>query len=535
MLKKFFILSSIIAIALCSCNEEKGNPPSIRLDSEGITGIYAGDVVSVTGKVTATDHKLSGIYWIHQKLIEAGIIDEQPGGQIKFEDDGTFSLSLTTVENTVGVRIIAVDDKNNKSEAVFSIILNEDALVLSFDGAGFIQSIFEGEDFTVQGTVTSGSPITNLNYSIVRGEVSGTPVIIPVTNVHSAEFNIPLIVQAGMTGVRFNATNRNSMTAEKMFELRHVQASSLSVAFDLDNITVYPDFEFVVSGQLFSEHSPISALSYIVTKTSGDEPEKTAVWDSDNKFSISLTANDAITSVKIKATNAASDEKTGTIPVTVLYPTRIEGEYMVHYKNIVLVDNGKNYFSLDVAPYVLNTDLARENIRKVNLIFGQLNGGNANSAGAAVIGASTFSHSGTNSLHLVPDSWGVTQADLLTTRIPPAASFGDTPFDQLGDSQESWGNVYSLLLNHASSNNSIFRLVCVGTTAVRAVGDVFPVLTSATGAVHAGENGGSTHCHIRGIGTIRAKGGTASPNNTPTGAWVELEIKIIKSTLTPPL
>lgn len=524
MLKRIFISLSIIAVAISSCKEDAGNPPRITFDGEGISGIFAGDDVTVSGKVQA-DNKLSGVYWFHQKLNAGGNLDEQTGGQLELSADGSFSIPVPVTINTIGVKIVAEDDKGSRNVAVFPIILGEDALVIAFEGDGFIASIEAGEELNVKGTVNSGTPITSLTYTVVKGDLTESPVSITPTGEQSSVFDIKLPARVGMTGIRIHATNRGSLVADKMFEIRRVSPSGPVVLFDKEKIEVKPDSVFAVSGQVVTDGT-IASVSYVVYKEGGSNPAQTITLDGDKKFNFNVTANEKITAVAVVATDTENKEGEETIPVEVLYPSRIDGSVMVHYKNLMFTDSRtfeKSYFSFDIAPYVLNATQATANQANVYMMYTNVfvSTGNA-SNGAALFGANAYWASTVLAQALTAD-WTLTQGETQLARLPvrtDMVSAVGKSFDELGDSADDW-TIVNTWAKGISSSNSVLRSGTAASTV--GVGTIFVV---QYGGVNSAGNGG---INKYAVGIVRGKGGTpATAAGQSTGSWLEVEIKTSK-------
>ncbi|MDR3061551.1 MAG: hypothetical protein LBU57_05490, partial [Dysgonamonadaceae bacterium] len=296
MFKKIFVYLLIVVVTASSCNKEE-NPPVIIFDTEGVSNVFPGDAFSITGKISA-DHAISA-FWFHQKINEGGNLDEQTGGRLELASDGSFVVPIEVTKNTIGLKIIAEDANSNRSVKILPIVLGEDALVIAFEGTGYIESIETGEEFHVKGSVTSGTLITALSYTVVKGDLTEPPVSLTITDQMSSTFDISLTARTGMTGIRISAVNRGMLTTEKLFEIKHVSSAGPVILFDQEKISVKPDSVFVVSGQIVSERN-ISSVSYTVFREGdSDAPKSTTLKD--NKFSIDITANGKITNVVVTA------------------------------------------------------------------------------------------------------------------------------------------------------------------------------------------------------------------------------------------
>ena len=537
MFKNFLKLSLVFVIALSSCNKDDGNAPQIKFDKESVTGVFAGDEISVTGKVTA-DNNLADVFWFHQKLNDGGTLDETTSGTLSLSADGSFSLPLVVTKNTIGVKISATDNKGKNNVKVLPIVLGDDALVIAFEGTGTLATVNSGEDINVKGTVTSGTPITGLSYSVMRGQNVSSAVNINHSGENSAVFDFTVSAAVGMTGIRINASNRGTLTAEKIFIIQNVVASGPVILFDKANINVKPDSAFIVSGQVTSDN-PVSSLSYVVYKDGGSEPAKTASLDGNKKFSIEITANLNITGVELTVKDSQDKVGNDLIPVTVLYPSRTEGSFMIHYKNLIFDDRRtfeKSYFSFDVAPYVLNKEQAKNNETKVDLMFTNvfIATGNANN-GAALFGSNAADASTIMAQALLED-WTLsgdangTGRDRLLARLPVQSAsvltnnLGTSNFDEIGDSQENC-TLTKNWLSTLSSSNSVLRTGITSSTVP--VGTIFAILYNGKNVPNAETPNNTINKYA--IGIVLGKGGLpATEEGQSTGSWLEVEIKVFK-------
>ncbi|MDR1368790.1 MAG: hypothetical protein LBJ72_01500 [Dysgonamonadaceae bacterium] len=523
MFKKFFVYLLIVMITASSCNKEE-NPPVIVFDSEGISNVFPGDAFSVTGKISA-DNAVSA-FWFHQKMNENGNLDEQIGGRLDLASDGSFIIPVEVTKNTIGLKIIAEDANSNRSVKIFPIILGEDALIIAFEGAGYIESIEAGEEFHVKGSVTSGTPITTLSYTVVKGDLTEPPVNLEITDQMSSTFDILLTARTGMTDIRINATNRGMLTTEKLFEIKHVSSAGPVVLFDQEKISVKPDSVFVVSGQIVSERS-ISSISYTVFREeSSDAPKSTT--QKDNKFSINITADGKITAVVVTAIDSENKEGEETIPVQVLFPERIEHAATIHYKNIILDDKisrHKSYFSFDVSPYVLDATQAFLNYEKVQLMYTNLFIAGQTYTGPALFTPNVSQGSTVKGTILTTNpnwtvaSWGtfnVGRLQAIGSESAFTSATGKT-FDELDNlTQEEWNSLNTYLYNNGMGGSGIVRQVTTINN-----GWMFRI----------GWGGSAPASFTRvAVGIVRSFGGTPSTREgESTDAWLEIEIKMSKN------
>ncbi|MDR1667015.1 MAG: hypothetical protein LBS03_04905 [Bacteroidales bacterium] len=524
MVKNFFVCLFVAALTV-SCNKE-GSSPRIEFDEDGISGVFPGDAVVVSGKILS-DHALSNVFWFHSKLNEAGNLDEQTGGKLELTSDGAFSIPLNVEKTTVGVKIIAEDDEGNRTVMIFPIVLGEDALVIAFDGSGYIHSITAGEEFHVTGSVTSGTRITGLTYTVEKGTLAEPPVSLPITGTLSSVLDITLTARTGITGIRINATNSGTLASEKLFEIRTVVPVGPVILFDKANISVKPDSVFVLAGQIVSEHN-LTAVSYTVFREGSTDAPQPVTPDNENKFSVPVTADGKIIAVTVTAIDSESMEGEETIPVKVLFPERIEHAVTVHYKNIILDDNlsrHKSYFSFDVPPYVLNADQAFDNYEQVQLLYTNLFISGQTYTGPALF-TPNVSQAGTvkgTRLTTNPDwpvaTWGTFNVGRLQAIGAESGFLSATgkTFDELDNlTQEEWDGLNTYIYGTGMGGSGIVRQI----TTI-SVGWMFRI--GWGGAAPA------SFTHLA-VGIVRGYGGTAATQEPEsTGAWLEIEIKMSKN------
>lgn len=515
MVRRVLLLLAVAATLLWRCEEQAGDPQiSFENGLDSITEIFPGDLFYVKGKIVA-DEPLSGAFYFHQKKDAAGKLEEA-GDRLELDLDGTpgsFSLGFLVESTTVGVKIIAEDIKGNRSVRIFRVIRGVDDLEIALEEPGFIEDIDSGETFHVNGTVTSKTKITSLNYRIIKGDITEEPVSINLTSDLEISFDIPLIARNGMTGVLVTAENRGQMAASKLFEIKHVTAVGPVILFDKELIEVKPDSMFTVSGRITS-NLEVESVSYVVLKggTSGSAESTTLT---NNRFSFDVNAGEDVTGVVVTAADVRGNEGMETMPVTVLLPGATIGNVMVHYKHIILTDEKfpKCYFSFSLAPYVLNGTQAKANQSSVNLMYSNcfISEGHA-SNGPAIFGPNVSTASTIKANDLVAD-W-TTPYNL--TRLPVASDFFSTvgkTFDEIGDTQEEWDVIDAYIKKKIGSSGVVRQ-------SNMSVGYMFAI---GYGGTVAGDINKYAIAIVRGFG-----GEKATSAGESTGAWVEIEIKMRK-------
>ncbi len=515
MVRRVLLLLAVAATLLWRCEEQAGDPQiSFENGLDSITEIFPGDLFYVKGKILA-DEPLSGAFYFHQKKDATGKLEEA-GDRLELGLDGTpgsFSLGFLVESTTVGVKIIAEDVKGNRSVRIFRVIRGVDGLEIALEEPGFIEDIDSGETFHVNGTVTSKTKITSLNYRIIKGDITEEPVSITLTSDLEISFDIPLIARNGMTGVLVTAENRGQMAASKLFEIKHVTAIGPVILFDKELIEVKPDSMFTVSGRVTS-NLDVESVSYVVLKggTSGSSESTTLI---DNRFSFDVNAGEDVTGVVVTAADVRGNEGMETIPVTVLLPGATVGNVMVHYKHIILTDEKfpKCYFSFSMAPYVLNGTQAKANQSSVNLMYSNcfISEGHA-SNGPAIFGPNVSTASTIKANDLVAD-W-TTPYNL--TRLPAASDFFSTvgkTFDEIGDTQEEWELIDAYIKKKIGSSGVVRQ-------SNMSVGYMFAI---GYGGTVAGDINKYAIAIVRGFG-----GEKATSAGESRGAWIEIEIKMRK-------
>ncbi len=504
---------SILTIALLASCEDKMSNPLIAFENgvDSIADVFPGDIIHVKGTITAEEPLVGTFYFIQRK--DAGVLEETGDRLILGEEgtSGSFSLEVTAEAVITGVKIIAEDKSGNRTVKIFKVIKGVDEINIALEEPAFLDDINTGEVFHVKGKVTSKTKITNLNYRIIKGDTNDTPVDMDITGALESSFDISLAARNGWTGVLITASNQSELVAEKLFELKHVTHVGPSILFDSEEILVKPDSMFTVSGRVASNH-PVASLSYIVVRGTVSDPAKPALLTGD-RFNFEVNAYETATAVMLIATDEKGNEGEGTIPVSILFPSRTEGSSMIHYKNIILTDSpSKGYFSFSLAPYVLDKEKVTSSQEHVNLLYSNLfiADGNTNN-GPAVFGPNVYNASTIKAPYMV-EGW----TTLNLTRTPVANDFfsvSGLTFDEIPDNKDAWDQINQYIKSKIGSS-SVVRQKNVS------VGYMFAI---GYGGTTAGEINKYALVIVRGMG-----GKNATSVGESTGAWIELEIKMSK-------
>jgi hypothetical protein len=512
-MNRLLLFFSILTIALWTACQDKMSNPLITFENgvDSIADVFPGDIIHVKGTITAEGPLAGAFYFIQKK--DAGVLEENGDRLILGQEgfSGSFSLEVTAEATTSGVKIIAEDKNGNRTVKIFKIIKGIDEINIVLEEPSFLDDINSGEVFHVKGKVTSKTKITNLNYRIIKGDINDSPVDLDITGALELPFDISLTARNGWTGVLITASNKSGLVVEEKFEIKQVTHVGPSVLFDSEEILVKPDSMFTVSGRVASNH-PVSSLSYVVVRGTVSDPAKPALLTGD-RFRFEANADETATAVMVIATDERGNEGESTIPVSILFPSRIEGNTMIHYKNIILADNlSKGYFSFSLAPYVLDKEKATSNQEHVNLLYSNLfiGEGNANN-GPAVFGPNVYNASTIKAPYMV-EGWST----LNLTRTPVANDFfsvSGLTFDEIPDNKDAWDQINQYIKSKIGSS-SVVRQKNVS------VGYMFAI---GYGGTTAGEINKYAIVIVRGMG-----GKNATSVGESTGAWIELEIKMSK-------
>ena len=508
----FLFLSILTTILWTSCKDQVSDPQiSFENNTDSISNIFPGDYFQVKGQILS-EEPISGAFFFQQRMNSDGKLEET-GDRLELETDGvsgSFSLSFQADATTVGVKIIAEDRKGNRSVKIFRVIPGVDGLDITFEDPGFIEDINSGESFSIKGEVTSKTKITSLNYRIVKGEIMEEPVGINISNDLETAFDIPLVAKNGMTGVLINASNKGGLIVNKLFELKHVATLGPVVLLNKEKVEVKPDSAVTVSGRITSDLEILSATYILVRGAVSDPPKSISLTD--NKFSFDINVGEDVTGVVVLAKDIDGNESLATLPVTILFPSAVVGNVMIHYKNIILSDEKfpKCYFSFSLEPYVLNNEQALANQSSVNLMYSNcyISDGHA-SNGPAIFGPNVSTASTIKAEDLI-EGW---TKPYNLTRTPLANDFYSTvgkTFDEIGDSSEEW-DVINAYIKSKIAGSSVQRQYNMS------VGYMFAI---GYGGTSVGEINQYAIAIVRGFG-----GEKATSAGESTGAWVEIEIK----------
>lgn len=513
-MNRILIFLSVLTIALWTACEDKISNPLITFENgvDSITEVFPGDVFQVKGTITA-EEPLAGTFYFLQNKNATGQLEEN-GDRLELKEGATqltFSQQFEVEPTTVGVKIIAEDEKGNRTVKIFKVIQGIDEIGITLEEPAFLEDINTGETFQVKGKVTSKTKITGLNYRVIKGDITENPVDIAVTNDMESTFDIPLVARSGWTGVLITATNKSGLMVEKLFEIKHITHVGPTILFDQEKAEVRPNSILTVTGKVISDWQ-VGSVSYVIERGNASDPSQPIAL-SDQRFSFQVDNAETVTGVKVTAIDEKGNEGEATLPVTFLIPVRNEGNNMVHYKNIILTDNpSRGYFSFSLAPYVLGKEQATANQDKVDLIYSNLfiGDGNTNN-GPAIFGPNVNNASSIKAPYMV-EGW----TTLNFTRTPVANDFfsvAGVTFDEIPDSKEAWDQINQYIKSKMGAS-SVVRQKNLTEGYMFAIG--FDGTDNATLKKFA-------VVIVRGFG-----GEKASSTGQSTGAWIEMEIKMSK-------
>lgn len=517
-MKRILILSMIATICFWSCDDKVGNPLiTFENGIDSIAEVFPGDLFYVNGKISSEDH-ISQAFYFHQKKDENGKLEEE-GDRFELDNggNGSFSLSFIVEPTTVGVKIIAQDSKGNRSVKVFKVIQGIDGIEITINGPGFIEEIDSGETFTIKGKVESKTKITAFTYQVVKGDILDNPIEIPITNDLENSFELPIIARNGMTGVILKAINKGELTATKLFELKHVTAVGPIILFDNEMMEVKPDSTFAVTGRI-SSNDPIETSTYTILRGSQSDSPVPFVLEGDNRFDINVNVGEDVTGVAITATDTKGNESMQTMVVSILFPSMTEGSVMRHYKNIILTDEhfDKSYFSFSVAPYVLNDVQAKANQDEVDLLYNNVFISSDHANNGPALFSPNVSTGGTIHGHILVEGW---DTPLNVTRLRVINDFLSTlgkDFDEVTDNAEEWDYIDAFIKSKMGNSGVVRQIQNVS------VGQIIGIGFGGK-AIDRSDMDKYAVAIVRGFG-----GEAATSRDEPTGAWIELEIKIRK-------
>ena len=516
-MKRILILSMITTICFWSCDDKVGNPQiTFENGVDSIAEVFPGDLFYVKGKISSEDH-ISQAFYFHQKKDENGKIDEV-GDMFELDKsgDGSFSLSFIAEPTTIGVKVIAQDTKGNRLVKVFKVIQGVDGIDITIEEPGFVEEIDSGETFTIKGKIESKTKITSFTYQVAKGDVLDNPINVLVTNDLEHLFELPIVARNGMTGIILKAMNKGELTATKLFELKHVTAVGPIILFDNNMREVKPDSTFAVTGRI-SSNDPIETSTYTILRGSQSDSPVPFVLD-DNRFDININVGEDVTGGAITATDTKENESMQTMVVSILFPSMTEGSVMRHYKNIILTDEhfDKSYFSFSVAPYVLNDVQAKANQDKVDLLYNNVFISPDHANNGPALFAPNVAQGGTIHGHALVEGW---DTPFNVTRLPIINDFLSTlgkDFDEVTDNAEEWDYIDAFLKSKMGNSGVLRQIQKV------AVGQIF-------GIGFGGKATDRSDMDKYAVAIVRGFGGEAATSrDEPTGAWIELEIKIRK-------
>lgn len=510
-MKNIIQLTLIVMTALFFACEDKANAPQVIFDGDvnQIDGVLAGDIFTVKGTITS-EASIENAFYFHQRTGDNGLIEEE-GDYLTLESDGTFSLGFVAEASTVGVKIIVTDSDGNRTVKVYKVNLVTDEIEIVLNDPQSIESINDGDSFNIKGLVTSKSKLTELTYTICRGEFKDEPISMTISGATEATIDLELKARAGMTGVIITAKNKGQISLDKMFEIKKVVTTGPVIILEKTAFNVFPYADITIKGNISSEIG-LTESSYIIVRTTGQDAEVTLIPNEDGSFTLPLKAEKDIQEVIIKSFDTSGMSNEESVSLELILPEMIVGEKMVTYKNIVLRADKfpMAYFSFSKAPYVLSkeeADLAQSDVHIIflNCFISATSGSN----GLAFIAPSGNSAGSVKGQDYV-QGWSVINEG----RLFPTNDITTAYFDALNDNSD-WDEVDSYLKEKAG-NSKVLRINTQGGALLKN-GTVFGVSYILPG---------TTYQDNSAFVKIVQYEGDISTSATDTGnAWIELEIK----------
>jgi hypothetical protein len=321
-MKKNLLYNLLILMSLlfffngCNDSDEIVSSPTIHIanDKKEIKGANEKDLISIPFSVSAESGIRRIVYYFvvntaNNTKNEDPIIIEDYTENFPKTYESSIDFLIRTEMNTL---ILVVFNRDNQASEIH-IPLSElkELPVFRFDkDLDFKEKAFLGKNLSVKGNVTSEYDIKTFTYRVMNNGVAGTPVDIPVIDRQNVDFDISIVVEAGLENLIFNLTNVHEGNVEKTFRILNVLTDddiSIEIAGGITELANYmEDEENRIEGTIESG-STITGLAYSVKKNGifgspikMDVPED--VTDLYH-FTIKIVGETGTEAIKITATN----------------------------------------------------------------------------------------------------------------------------------------------------------------------------------------------------------------------------------------
>ncbi|MBL7769494.1 MAG: hypothetical protein JNK20_10985 [Flavipsychrobacter sp.] len=360
ILFRFICLAALTILVACNKNnDDKIARPVITIEEKytKLDGLNAGEELSIPVTVRAE----GGVKRLAYYLITKTSNGTSSGNAINNDPSGmpvelTDTIRFKVTENFVELVVIAFDRFHNNSEIHIATDNIRSIPTIRFkDNIDQRESVFEGKNLLIEGTVESEFNLESLVYqTIINGETSAEAAV-AISNPNNNPFSIPVKVQKGLTAVILKTVNEYDAVVRDTFKIGSVQddAVVISLASGSPKIEkLYTTVDNTISGTVFSGTS-VTRFYYALKKngTYGPSQNLTIGTPADEfSFSFDFLGEKEIEAVKIYGENEGGKVADLEFEVGAVYnPLKV-------FRNIVLTTEigpgKKNFFAAYQEPYV---------------------------------------------------------------------------------------------------------------------------------------------------------------------------------------
>ncbi len=381
-MKKILIYLSCLTLCVsimvtgCKKTEFEAPLPVISVDDsfKNIDGLNEGEELKVPVKVSSP----VGLKRLAYYIISNTSNGTSSGDPVFFDKTDAPSeieeiISVRVQSNFRELVIIAFDINHKNSEVHITTDNIRSVQKINFkDNIKERESVFEGKNLSIEGTVVSEHDLSSLSYQVVINGATSPETPISFDNKKNAPFQFHVDVVRELSAIIINTKNVYNAFVTDTFKIGSVQDDAVVIAL-ADNKNpiekLYTTVNNNFSGTVFSG-TEINSFTYSVKRNGsyGEEISLPIGTPADEfNFSFDLLGESSIEAVKFTGTNEGG--KTGTIelPVGRVYNPLKE------FKNIVLtteIGPGKNnFFSAYQAPHVFSIENAAPYDEMIDLGF----------------------------------------------------------------------------------------------------------------------------------------------------------------------
>lgn len=362
---KSFIQCLLIGLSLflgMACNKKDDKftaKPEINIEEKytKIEGLNEGEILSIPVTVRSSVGIKRLSYYVITRTSN-GTSSGSPvnNDQPDFPTELTDTIKLTVANNFVELVVIVFDRYHNNSEIHISTDNIRSVQTIAFkDGVKERESVFEGKNLVIEGTVNSEFALKLFEYqTILNGEVSA-PNTVEITDSNALPFSFGVEVEKGLSAIVVKTVNEYDAVVQDTFRIGTVQDDAVVISLSTGSSKIdklYTKTKNTISGTVFSG-TEINKLTYSIKRNGSYEPEvelPIGTPADEFPFSFEFEGEKEIEAIKLYGMNEGGKVNETEYQVAAVYnPLKV-------FRNIVLTTEigpgKKNFFAAWQEPHV---------------------------------------------------------------------------------------------------------------------------------------------------------------------------------------